>query len=161
MSSEKSGRDAGATENSVRIPGGTPGVTSSRMSFNMSGRQARLWGILAAALVAGICSGLFGIGGGTLLVPLLVLVFGFGQQCAQGTSLVALVPPTGLLAFMTYYHAHQVDIKVGLLIIPGVFLGGILGGKLANSLSPHRMRVTFAALLFLLGAWQVASAWIK
>jgi uncharacterized membrane protein YfcA len=124
-------------------------------------RDARLWGILAAALVAGICSGLFGIGGGTLLVPLLVLIFGFGQQRAQGTSLVALVPPTGLLAFMTYYHAHQVDLRVGMLIIPGVFVGGFLGGRLANALSPRRMRITFAAFLFLLGAWQVVSAWMK
>jgi uncharacterized membrane protein YfcA len=125
------------------------------------GWDARLWGILAAALVAGICSGLFGIGGGTLLVPLLVLIFGFGQQRAQGTSLVALVPPTGLLAFMTYYHAHQVDLRVGMLIIPGVFVGGFLGGRLANALSPHRMRITFAAFLFLLGAWQVVSAWTR
>src|SRR5208282_201936 len=140
ISSEKSRRDAGATK---------------------SAGQARLWGILAAALVAGICSGLFGIGGGTLLVPLLVLIFGFGQQRAQGTSLVALVPPTGLLAFMTYYHAHQVDLRVGMLIVPGVFVGGFLGGRLANSLSPHRMRITFAAFLFVLGAWQVVTAWTK
>jgi uncharacterized protein len=125
------------------------------------GWDARLWGILAAALVAGICSGLFGIGGGTLLVPLLVLIFGFGQQRAQGTSLVALVPPTGLLAFLTYHHAHQVDLRVGMLIIPGVFVGGFLGGRLANALSPRRMRITFAAFLFLLGAWQVVSAWTK
>ena len=121
-------------------------------SSDASEGRARLWGILAAALVAGICSGLFGIGGGTLLVPLLVLIFGFGQQRAQGTSLVALVPPTGLLAFMTYYHAHQVDLRVGMLIIPGVFVGGFLGGRLANALSPHRMRITFAVFLFALGA---------
>lgn len=137
------------------------GVRSGQAGAGKNAGHARLWGILVAALVAGICSGLFGIGGGTLLVPLLVLIFGFGQQRAQGTSLVALVPPTGLLAFMTYYRAHQVDIRVGMLIVPGVFLGGFLGGRLANSLSPHRMRITFAAFLFLLGAWQVVSAWTK
>jgi uncharacterized protein len=121
----------------------------------------RLLGIFAAAVVAGVCGGLFGVGGGTLLVPLLVLLFAFDQQSAQGTSLVALVPPTGLLAFWTYYQAHQVDIRVGLLVVPGVFIGGILGGKLANSLTPHRMRAVFAILFFLLGVWQVAAAWIK
>lgn len=118
-------------------------------------------GVFGAALVAGVCGGLFGIGGGTLLVPLLVLLFAFDQQSAQGTSLVALVPPTGLLAFLTYYRAHQVDLVVGSLIIPGVFLGGILGGKMANALSPHRMRAVFAVFLFLLGAWQVAAAWMR
>jgi uncharacterized protein len=127
-------------------------MPSSRVTF---------WGVFAAAIIAGVCGGLVGIGGGTVLVPLLVLLFGFDQQVAQGTSLVALVPPTGLLAFLTYYHVHQVNIPVGLMIIPGVFLGGILGGKLANALSPHRMRAVFAVFLFLLGAWQVVAAWTR
>jgi uncharacterized membrane protein YfcA len=113
------------------------------------------------ACVVGVMSGLFGVGGGVLLVPLLVLLFGFEQHRAQGTSLVALVPPSGLLAFLVYHRAHAVDIQVGLLIIPGVFLGGLLGGKLAARLSPQRMRIVFAALLFLIGTWQVASAWLR
>ena len=121
--------------------------------------RARLWAIFGMACVVGVMSGLFGVGGGVLLVPLLVLLFGFEQHHAQGTSLIALVPPTGLLAFLVYYRAHAVDIKVGLLIIPGVFLGGILGGKLAEQLSSRRLRMVFAALLFLLGAWQVISAY--
>lgn len=127
----------------------------------MPSSRARLAGILCAALVAGVCSGLFGVGGGTLLVPLLGLLFAFDQQSAQGTSLVALVPPTGLLAFIAYYRAHEVNIPVGLLIVPGVFLGGILGGKLANALTPYRMRAVFAGLLFLLGIWQIFAAWLR
>jgi uncharacterized protein len=127
----------------------------------MPSKSARWLGIFAVAAVAGICGGLFGIGGGTLLVPLLALLFAFDQQSAQGTSLVALVPPTGLLAFLAYYQAHQVDITTGLLLVPGVFFGGIVGGKIANSLSPHRMRIVFAAFLFLLGGWQIANAWLK
>jgi len=123
--------------------------------------RARLWAIFGMACVVGVMSGLFGVGGGVLLVPLLVLLFGFEQHHAQGTSLIALVPPTGLLAFLVYYRAHAVDIKVGLLIIPGVFLGGILGGKLAEQLSSRRLRMVFAALLFLLGAWQVISAYAR
>jgi uncharacterized protein len=123
--------------------------------------SARTIGVFAAAVVAGVCGGLVGIGGGTVLVPLLVLVFGFDQQTAQGTSLVALVPPTGLLGFLAYYNAHEVNIPVGLLIIPGVFFGAILGSKLANALSPLRMRAVFALFLFLLGVWQIASLWIK
>jgi uncharacterized membrane protein YfcA len=121
----------------------------------------RLVGIFLVACFVGVCGGLVGIGGGALLVPLLVLLFGFDQHWAQGTSLVALVPPTGLLAFVAYYGAHQVDIKVGLLLIPGIFFGGLIGGRIATQLTPKKMRATFAVLLFALGLWQTLSALIK
>ena len=123
--------------------------------------HARLGSIFGVACIVGVMSGLFGVGGGVLLVPLLVMLFGFEQHRAQGTSLVALVLPTGLLAFLVYYRAHAVDINVGLLIIPGVFLGGMLGGKLAAQLSPRRLRNVSAVLLLVLGVWQVVSAWAR
>jgi uncharacterized membrane protein YfcA len=99
------------------------------------------------------------IGGGVLLVPLLALLFGFSQHRAQGTSLVALIPPTGLLAFLAYAKEGYVSWQAGLLLIPGVFLGGILGGRLARRLNPRHMRQVFAGLMLLLGAWQVFTAW--
>jgi uncharacterized protein len=117
--------------------------------------------IFLAACLVGICSGLFGVGGGVLLVPLLALLFGFEQHVAQGTSLVALVPPTGLLAFLNYSHVHEVSWTVGLLIMPGVFAGGLYGSRLAQKLSPRRMRRVFAGFLFVLGIWQIASAWLN
>ena len=80
--------------------------------------RARLSLILLMAFVVGVAGGLFGVGGGVLLVPLLVIVFGFEQHCAQGTSLVALVPPTGLLAFINYARAGEVNWTGGLLIMP-------------------------------------------
>jgi hypothetical protein len=120
---------------------------------------AKSIGILLVAAFCGVAAGMVGIGGGVLLVPLLGLLFGFGQHRAQGTSLVALIPPTGLLAFLAYAQAGDVSWKTGLLLIPGVFLGGILGGKLARQLNAARMRQVFAALMFLLGAWQVFTAW--
>lgn len=119
----------------------------------------RLSLIFLAACVVGVCAGLFGVGGGVLLVPLLVLLFGFEQHIAQGTSLVALVPPTGLLAFINYSRVHEVSWVVGLLIMPGVFVGGLYGSRLAQKLSPRRMRRVFAGFLFVLGIWQIASAW--
>jgi uncharacterized protein len=122
--------------------------------------RARLWGIFAAACGVGICGGVFGVSGGALLVPVLVVLFGFEQHRAQGTSLVALVPPTGLLAIWPYYAAHQVDVKVGLLMIPGIFLGGLAGGKLAVKLRSKQMRLAFTAFVFLLGASQVIAAWL-
>lgn len=120
---------------------------------------ARDASIFVAACVCGVASGLFGIGGGVLLVPFLALFFAFGQHRAQGTSLVALIPPTGLLAFLAYARSGYVSWKIGLLLIPGVIVGGILGGLLAKRLQPQRMRQVFAGVMLVLGIWQAAAAW--
>lgn len=123
---------------------------------NEMGRDA---GIFLVACICGVASGMFGIGGGVLLVPLLGLLFSFTQHRAQGTSLVALIPPTGLLALLAYARQGFVSWRTGFLLIPGVFLGGILGGMLAEKVKPRRMRQIFAGILFALGAWQALSAW--
>jgi uncharacterized membrane protein YfcA len=116
-------------------------------------------GIFAIACVCGIASGMFGVGGGVLLVPLLGLLFAFSQHRAQGTSLVALIFPTGVLALMAYSKEGFVSWKTGLLLIPGIFLGGIAGGILAKKIKPQKMRQVFAGILVLLGAWQALGAW--
>lgn len=115
-------------------------------------------GVLATGLAGGVASGLFGIGGGTIMVPILGLLLGFAQHRAQGTSLVALIPPTGLLAVLAYGGAGYVDWRIGLLLIPGVFLGGIAGARIARRISSVSMRKTFAVLMFLLGLYQVYSS---
>lgn len=120
------------------------------------GRSA---GIFVVACICGIASGMFGIGGGTLLVPLLALLFAFGQHRAQGTSLIALIPPTGILAFLAYSRAGYVSWSTGLLLIPGIVAGGVLGGRLAERIQPRRMRQIFAGMMFTLGAWQAIAAW--
>lgn len=125
----------------------------------MAEAMGRNAGIFAVAFVCGIASGMFGIGGGVLLVPLLGLLFSFSQHRAQGTSLVALIPPTGALALIAYARQDYVSWRTGLLLIPGVFLGGIVGGRLAEKLKPQRMRQVFAGILLALGAWQAFSAW--
>jgi len=69
----------------------------------------------------------------------------------RGPSLIALIPPTGLLAFLAYWRAGYVDLQTGVLLIPGVFIGGILGGMMARQLNARRMAEVFAGLMFLLG----------
>jgi uncharacterized membrane protein YfcA len=112
-------------------------------------------GVLLTGIVGGAASGMFGIGGGVIMVPILGLLLGFSQHRAQGTSLVALIPPTGILAVVTYANAGYVSWKTGLLLIPGVFLGGIAGGDLAKRIPAANMRRIFALLMFLLGLSQV------
>src|SRR5262249_11499631 len=111
-------------------------------------------GFLLAGMAGGIGSGLFGIGGGIVLVPIFGLLLGFDQHKSQGTSLVALIPPTGLFAVIEYAKSAYVSCVTGVRLVPGLFVGGILGAKLAKRLDPRRMRQVFALLLFLLGAWQ-------
>src|SRR5712692_1827612 len=122
------------------------------------GRSA---GIFAVACICGVASGMFGIGGGVLLIPLLGLLFAFSQHRAQGTSLIAMIPPTGLLAFLAYNKAGYVSWRTGLLLVPGLFLGGIAGGALARRIDPRRMRQIFAGVMFVLGAWQALAAWAR
>jgi uncharacterized protein len=114
-------------------------------------------GVLLTGILGGVASGMFGIGGGTIMVPILGLLLGFTQHRAQGTSLVALIPPTGVLAVLAYGRMGYVDWRVGLLLIPGVFLGGIAGGKIAKGIPSAMMRRVFAALMFLFGVWQIFS----
>lgn len=125
----------------------------------MSEELGRDAGIFLVACICGVASGLFGVGGGVLLVPLLGLLFSFSQHRAQGTSLVALIPPTGVLALIAYARQDFVSWKTGLLLIPGIFLGGIVGGNLAKKIHPQRMRQVFAGILLALGVWQALSAW--
>jgi len=121
--------------------------------------MGRSVGIFVVACVCGVAAGMFGVGGGVLLVPLLGLLFAFEQHRAQGTSLIALIPPTGVLALLAYSKEGFVSWKTGLLLIPGVFLGGTAGGKVAKWIEPRLMRQIFAGILFALGAMQAFSAW--
>lgn len=98
-------------------------------------------------LAVGIVSGLVGVGGGIIAVPILLYLYGMNQHQAQGTSLAMLLPPTGLLAFMKYYKEGNANLALGLLIALGVFLGGYLGGQWAQSISDNTLRKVFAALM--------------
>jgi uncharacterized protein len=82
-------------------------------------------------LLAGILSGLVGVGGGVFLSPALVIWFGMSQHQAQGTTLALLVPPIGILAAWTYYQQGYVDVKVAAFICIGFVIGGFLGANLA------------------------------
>lgn len=104
-------------------------------------------------LVAGTMGGLFGIGGGIIIVPALVLAAGFSQQMAQGTSMVALLAPVGIFGLMNYYKDHSADLYRGALIALGFLAGAYFGSKLALSLDEALMRRMFASLLVVVGLY--------
>lgn len=98
-------------------------------------------------LIGGTLSGLTGLGGGFIMVPLLIYVFGMSQHAAQGTSLAVLLPPLGLLAFMQYYKHGNVDVGVALLVALGFFFGGYLGGYTAHLIPGPLLRKGFAVVM--------------
>src|SRR4030042_2939365 len=100
-------------------------------------------------LVAGILSGLIGIGGGIIIVPALVLVFGLSQHSAQGTTLALMVPPIGLLAAWSYYKHGFVDLKIAAFVCLGFFVGGLLGAEFANAIPDQLLRKIFGVVLLL------------
>jgi uncharacterized protein len=107
------------------------------------------FGILG--LAAGSLSGLLGIGGAIVIIPVLVFVFGFSQKAAQGTTLLLMIPPIGLLAALQYYRAGDVDLRAAIIIAAFFFVGGLLGGKLAMNIDPAMMRRIFSVCLIGIG----------
>ena len=113
---------------------------------------------LVLGLVTGVVSGLIGIGGGVLLTPALVYIFGFTQHSAQGTTLALLVPPVSLLAAWTYSQEGDVNIKVACLIFLGFFIGGLIGAKFAINLPEIWLKRAFGISLLGLGLKMMLSS---
>jgi uncharacterized membrane protein YfcA len=113
--------------------------------------MADILAYLVLGLVAGILSGIVGIGGGVIIVPALVFIFGLTQHQAQGTTLALLVPPIGLLAAWTYYTNGYVNLKIAGFVCLGFFLGGLLGGKIAVGLSNAVLEKIFGTVILLIG----------
>jgi uncharacterized protein len=104
-------------------------------------------GLLAIGVLAGSISGLIGIGGGIIMVPIMVLLLGMTQHQAQGTSLAVMVPPIGILAAMHYYKQGHIDLRFAAVIAVGFLIGGFIGGKFAVDLPEAVLRKSFAAVL--------------
>jgi uncharacterized protein len=103
--------------------------------------------IILVGLVAGMLSGLVGIGGGIIIVPALIFFLGFSQHQAQGTSLGILLLPAGIFAALNYYKQGYIDIKVVTLLFLGFVAGGYIGSKISLSLSEAAVKKIFAVVL--------------
>ena len=100
-------------------------------------------------VVAGILSGMLGIGGGIVLIPALVFIFGLTQLQAQGTTLALMIPPIGFLAALRYYQAGNVKLGMAGFICLGFLVGGLIGASLVQNLPEPLLRKTFALFLLL------------
>lgn len=104
--------------------------------------------------LAGVMSGLLGVGGGIVIVPLLVLVAGFSQHRAHATSLAAVIPIAAVGA-LTYGWEGEVDVRYAALFAVGSLVGAPVGARVMSRMSEPRLRTVFGALVIAMGAFLV------
>jgi uncharacterized protein len=109
--------------------------------------------LLIVGLVAGIAGGMFGIGGGAIMVPAMVLLLGMDQKFATGTSVAAQILPIGILAALVYYKNGNVSIKDAAIIALGLLIGNLFGALFANQpyISSETMKKLYGLFLLLIG----------
>jgi hypothetical protein len=113
--------------------------------------------LMLIGVIAGLLSGLVGVGGGVVMVPLLILLLGFNQHQAQGTSLAVLVVPVTAIAVFNYYKEGYINWKHAAVIAVFFVVGGYFGSKLAISLDQKMLKKIFAVILLLLGGRMLLS----
>ncbi|MBT3621577.1 MAG: sulfite exporter TauE/SafE family protein [Flavobacteriales bacterium] len=107
--------------------------------------------LIVIGLLAGILSGLVGVGGGIIMIPLLIMLLGLTQHQAQGTALFAMLPPIGILAAMNYFKQGYVKWEYALVIALTFVVGGYFGSKLSLSLPPQTVRRVFGVIMLIGG----------
>jgi uncharacterized membrane protein YfcA len=114
-------------------------------------------GLLLIGVAAGVCAGMFGIGGGLIIVPALVFFYALSQHAAVGTSLGAILLPVGALSAWVYWKNGNLNVTYSLLIAAGLLIGGYFGAKLVQPVSDMTLRRMFAGFLILVSIrmfWQ-------
>ena len=102
-------------------------------------------------LLGGLVSGSFGIGGGTIMVPLMVYLLGLTQHQAQGTALATILPPVGILAVMKYYYSGNVKVNIAIFLAMGFVFGALLGANFIHTMPDATLKRTFGIFLMIIG----------
>jgi len=114
--------------------------------------------LVIIGLLAGVLSGIFGIGGGVITVPALIYVAGFRQHLATGTSLAVLLPPIGIAAAYEYYRHGHVNIRAAGIIAAALLVGGWIGAAIANRMPGPQLRLAFGVFVVGLGIYLIYGA---
>ena len=110
--------------------------------------------LIVIGILAGILSGVVGVGGGLIIIPLLIILLGLSQHEAQGTSLAVMLPPIGILAAINYHKAGFVKWEYAMIIAITFIIGGYFGSKYAVTLRPEIVKRVFG-IVMLFGALQM------
>ena len=112
------------------------------------------WLILGLiGMSGGLAAGVFGIGGGIILVPALVYWAGYSQHMATGTTVAVMLPPIGLAAALEYYRHGNVDIRAALILAATMFVGAWMGAFFANQLNEQYLHLAFGVFICALGLY--------
>ena len=106
--------------------------------------------LLITGGLTGFLSGLMGVGGGTIMIPVMVILTGFSQHVAQGTSLLVMVP-TGAIGAFTHWKMGNVEKSILWGLIPGIIFGTYFGGNIDNIIPNDTLRLVFATMLIFVG----------
>ncbi|HEV8292880.1 MAG TPA: sulfite exporter TauE/SafE family protein [Tepidisphaeraceae bacterium] len=109
--------------------------------------------LIGVGVLVGIYSGIMGLGGGTVMIPVLVLLLGFTQHQAVGTSLAVMIPPVTLPAVIEFYRKGHVDLRIAAWIALGFICGAFLGGLIANKTDDNILRLIFGFILIYVGGY--------
>jgi len=111
--------------------------------------------LVGFGVVVGVFSGVMGLGGGSVMIPIMVLAFGMTQQMAHGTSLAVMIPPVALPAVIEYWRHGNVDVRVAAWTAVGVLLGSFFGALVANSLPKESLKLVFGFLLIYVAGYTI------
>ncbi|MGH2665799.1 sulfite exporter TauE/SafE family protein [Flavobacterium sp.] len=111
---------------------------------------ATIASLIIIGLLAGMLSGLVGVGGGIIMVPLLVLLVGFSQHQAQGTSLAVLLAPVTAIAVFNYYKEGYINWKFAIVIAIFFVVGSYFGSKFAVNLDQKMLKKIFSIVLIIM-----------
>ena len=114
--------------------------------------------LLSIGLAAGVFAGMFGVGGGLIIVPALLFLLKMKEAEAIGTSLAALIPPVGLLGAFQYYREGLINVRYAALVALGLFLGAYFGARITTSLPPEVVRRLYAGFLLVVAARMLITA---
>ena len=106
---------------------------------------------LTVGMITGVISGAFGIGGGIIMVPAFVMLFGLTQQQAQGTALAVMLPPVFILSVLRYYWAGNVKVHMAVFIAMGFVFGALLGANMVQNIPETILRRVFGILIIVVG----------
>lgn len=125
----------------------------------MSIQQILLYVLIGC--VAGLLSGMFGIGGGLVIVPALIYLGGFPPHNAIGTSIAVLLPPIGIAAFIEYYRRGCIDVKAAIIIAISLIFFSAVGAILTRKISGNILRLLFGIFVIIFGFYMVITTLYK
>ena len=111
--------------------------------------------LITFGVIVGVFSGVMGLGGGSVMIPVMVLAFSMTQQQAHGTSLAVMIPPVALPAVIEYWRHGNVDIRMAAWMAVGVLLGSFFGALVANSIPKESLKLVFGFLLIYVAGYTI------